>query len=324
MIIAKKKLVGAIIAGGRGSRFNPISLTIPKALLSICNNPIIIHQIEYLKELGIKDIFVVVGYLKEQIMNYLGDGSQFGVKIKYVVQEKPEGSGHAVGLLEDYIDTNFVLFLGDISIKIKRLFRHGRNIYRANRQNLTLLACKIEEDLNRVRQNFAIILDENHRVVEVIEKPEHPSTNLKGCGVYLFTPDIFKAIRKTPRSGIRNEYELTNAIQTLIRIGQSVFPIEIVDWDVNISSAEELFRCNYLWFKDIYKDAHKEMYMQNLMGRECKINPYAQITNSIIGDYVEIQNPISIKYSIILSHSIVRSNQDMVNKLITPDHEIQV
>lgn len=318
-----KKLVGAIIAGGRGSRFDPVSLTIPKALLPICNKPIIIHQIEYLKELAIKDIFIVVGYLKEQIMEYLSDGSRFGVNIRYIIQEKPEGSGHAVGLLEDYISSNFVLFLGDISIKIKRLFKYIRHIYTADRRNFTLLACKVEEDLNRLRQNFAIILDKHQRVINVMEKPEHPPANLKGCGVYLFTPDIFNAIRKTPRSGKRNEYELTNAIQTLIDDGRPVFPIEIIDWDVNISSAEELFRCNYLWLKDILKE-RKEIYLGNLIGESCKIHPDAQISNSIIGDNVEIRNAVSIKYSIILSNAAVADNKDMVNLLVTPDCELQV
>jgi len=318
-----KKLVGAIIAGGRGSRFNPISLTMPKALLPICNKPIIIHQIDYLKELGIKDVYIVVGHLKEQIIEHLGDGRRFGVRIEYVAQDKPEGSGHAVGLLAPYIDSNFVLFLGDISIKIKRLFKHIRQIYRAHQKNQTLLACKIEEDLSRLRQNFAIILEKSGEVKEVIEKPQQSQTMLKGCGVYLFTPEIFKAIKNTPRSGKRNEYELTCAIQTLINMEQVVFPIQIIDWDVNISSAEELFRCNYLWFKDLYQDSHK-IHLSNLLGSSCRINPNAKILNSIIGDNVEIQNPISIKYSIVFPNSKVIGREDLVNKLITPDHELQM
>ena len=314
--MTNKKLVGAIIAGGRGSRFNPVSLTIPKALLPICNRPIIIHQIDYLKELRIKEIFIVVGYLREQIIQFLGDGSEFGVKIKYVIQEKPEGSGHAVGLLQNYIDTNFVLFLGDIYIKVNRFLKHLRYIYRAHRDDVSLLACKVEENLERLKQNFAIILDGNKRVIKVIEKPEVPPTNLKGCGVYLFTPDIFKAIKNTPRSNKRNEYELTDAIQTLIDGGHHVFPIEIIDWDVNISSADELYRCNYLWFKDMGK--------KSLIGKSCKINRNAQIKNSIIGDSVEIQNPILIKNSIIFSDTRVITGKDLINKLITSDYELQI
>lgn len=311
-----KKLVGAIIAGGRGTRFNPISLTTPKALLPICNKSIIMHQIDYLKELQIEEVFIVVGCLKEQIMERLGDGREFGIKIRYVIQEKPEGSGHAVGLLEEYIDANFVLFLGDISIKINRILKHLRHIYRSHRNNVSLLACKIEEDFNRLRQNFAIILDSKKRVLKVIEKPDEPPTKLKGCGVYLFTPEIFKAIRNTPRSGKRNEYELTNAIQTLIDSGQSVYPIEIIDWDVNISSAEELYRCNYLWFND--------MRLENLIGRDCKINTGARIENSIIGDCVEVVNAIKIKDSIIFSNTVINRNMDLADRLITSEHEIQI
>lgn len=314
--MGKKRLAGAIIAGGRGSRFNPVSLTIPKALLPICNKPIIIHQIDYLKELQVEDIFIVVGYLKEQIIEQLGDGSSLGVKIKYIAQDKPEGSAHAVGLLEDHINSNFVLFLGDISIKINRILKHLRHIYRAHVANVSLLACKVEDDLDRLRQNFAIILDKNKRVLRVIEKPDEPPTKLKGCGIYLFTPKIFEAVRKTPRTGKRNEYELTNAIQTLIELGQPVYPIEIIDWDVNISSADELYRCNYLWFK--------EMNIKNLIGRDCKINKGAKLKNSIIGDRVQILNPITIMDSLIFANSAITSGKGLANKLITPEYEIQI
>jgi len=311
-----KKLVGAIIAGGRGSRFNPISLNIPKALLPICNKPIITYQIAYLKELGVEDIFIVVGYLKEKIIEELGDGSRFGVKIKYVVQEKPEGSGHAVGLLEGYINSNFILFLGDIAIKIKRLLKHIRHIYKADKENISLLACKRENDLVRLQQNFAIILNNEGRVVKVIEKPDQPPTKLKGCGVYLFTPRIFNAIKNTPRSGKRNEYELTDAIQTLIDSGQPVYPIEIIDWDVNISSADELYRCNYLFFN--------EMHLKNLLGNHCKINPAAKIKNSIIGNFVEIQKPILIRNSLIFSYSVITAEDELIDKIVTPEYDLRI
>jgi NDP-sugar pyrophosphorylase family protein len=107
-------------------------------------------------------------------------------------------------------------------------------------------------------------------------------------------------------------------------MGHQVFPIDIIEWDVNISSTEEFFRCNYLWFKEMYNDSHKDIYMKNLIGASCKINPGARITNSIIGDYTEIQNPIAIKYSIIFPNSVITSSQDLVNTLVTPNHELHL
>ena len=313
----KKDLAGAIIAGGRGTRLNPLSLTIPKALLPICNKPIIFHQIEYMKEIGVKDIYVVVGFLGEQIRSVLGNGSKLGVNIEYVSQKTPEGSGKATGLLENSIKTNFVLFLGDILIKLVNIKEHISKIKEAHANNLNLLACVKEKELERIKQNFEIFLNEDGKVIKVNEKPQNPKTNLKGCGFYLFTPSIFKAINKTPKSLRRNEYELTDAIQLLIDDKTTtVKPLEVIDFDFNISSPEDLYRCNFLWYKDLHVD--------NLIGEDCTFPGETRILHSIIGNHVTVKHPISIEKSIIFPDSVVDSKNNLSNVLITPNYSIQI
>ena len=110
----RKELTGVILAAGRGARISPFSETFPKPFLPIRNKPIMQYQLECMITLGITEIIIVVGYNKEVIINHFGNGSAFGVNIKYVEQEDTLGLAHAVGKLEKYINNPFMLFLGDI------------------------------------------------------------------------------------------------------------------------------------------------------------------------------------------------------------------
>src|SRR3989304_9455125 len=91
-----QKIIGVILAAGRGNRMEPLSSKLPKPLLPIGNKPLIVYHIEYLKELEIDEVIIVAGYLKEKIVEYLGDGEKFGIKIRYVSQKKALGIAHAV------------------------------------------------------------------------------------------------------------------------------------------------------------------------------------------------------------------------------------
>jgi len=105
---------GAILAAGSGSRMMGISEYYPKPLLPICNKPLIQYQIEMMKSLGILDIIILIGHQGYQITRAFGDGSAFGVQLRYVEQTRRLGIAHAVGSLEPHIHKPFLLFLGDI------------------------------------------------------------------------------------------------------------------------------------------------------------------------------------------------------------------
>ena len=107
----KRDLTGVILAAGKGTRIAPFSQRFPKPLLPICNRPILEYQIEYMKNAGIREIIVVIGHLGYEIAQHFGNGRNFGVKIRYVEQEETLGIAHALGRLEPYISTPFLLFL---------------------------------------------------------------------------------------------------------------------------------------------------------------------------------------------------------------------
>ncbi|MFH1459869.1 MAG: nucleotidyltransferase family protein [Candidatus Omnitrophota bacterium] len=247
-------MIGIILAAGKGERIKPLSLDFPKPLLPICNKPIMQYQLEIMIGLGIKKYIFVVGHLKEKIINYFGDGSSFGVEIKYVEQKEKIGIAHAVGQLEKYVSGPFMLFLGDIFIIPKNL-KQMIKIFKEEKAG-AVLAVKKELDVSSIRKNFTVILNgHSKRVKRVIEKPRYLTTNLKGCGIYLFSQAIFDAIRCTPRTAMRDEYEITTAIQMLIEEGCPVFVCDVVKWDMNVTTPDDLLLCNQKWLKTIGENA---------------------------------------------------------------------
>jgi len=299
--MSKTNVVGVILAAGKGTRMAPFSSRFPKPLLPICNRPILEYQIEYMKNAGIQDVIIVIGHLGFAIARHFGDGEAFGIKIRYVEQEETLGIAHAVGRLEPYISSPFLLFLGDIffitedlSVMISLLFQQ---------QASAVLAVKEEEDPEAIKRNFAVLLNEQAHVKRVIEKPRYVTNSIKGCGLYLFDLHIFDAIRRTPRTAMRDEYEITDAIQILVDDGYPVVASHVVKKDMNVSYPHDLLFCSLEQLRYLKKDT--------LTGRNCEIHKGATLEDSIIGDRVRISQPIHIKESLIFSDTKVDTSEDL-------------
>ncbi len=308
-----QRLTGVILAAGKGTRISPLSLRYPKPLLPVCNKPIIRYQLEDMKRLGVEEVFIVVGQLKEEIPRALGHGGDLGMRLHYVDQGETLGIAHAVYRLEEQIETPFILFLGDILVRAPRLERMVE-MFR-NRRAGGVLAVKRESDPEMIRRNFAVILHASGLVTRVIEKPRFANTDLKGCGIYLFDLPIFDAIRRTPRTAQRDEYEITNSIQILIDDGYPVYPAEVVEWDVNITVAADVLHVNQVW--------RESLGVERLIGDSVFLHPGARLGHgAIVGDGARIETPISVRDSVIFPGSVVASEWDVERAVITPDDVI--
>ena len=227
--------VGVILAAGEGKRMAPLNAEFPKPLLPVGDMSLIRHQLRLFDDMGVKKCVVVVSEsekLKEHIskLNHSFD-------VTFIEQKDRFGIAHALSLVEDQVADPFLLFLGDIYLQ----FSDNESLKKAvSQDSCSYLIARKDGDLDAIRKNFAIIVDDDGCVKRVIEKPKHPPTNLKGCGLYFFTPEIFDAIRRTPKDQMRNEYELTTAIQVFLEDGYPVYPLEVVDWDINITFPRDL------------------------------------------------------------------------------------
>ncbi|MFQ6103908.1 MAG: sugar phosphate nucleotidyltransferase [Candidatus Glassbacteria bacterium] len=310
--MGNRKIVGVILAAGRGARMAPFSDNFPKPILPICNKPLLVYQIESMREIGIEEIIIVVGHKAYEITRILGSGEKFGVKIQYVDQESTLGIAHAVGKLEGLVKTPFLLFLGDIFFRTSDLRVMVDMMLEESATGV--LAVKVEEDPEAIKRNFAIILNEDRTVRRVIEKPRYTQNKLKGCGLYLFDLPIFDAIRRTPRTAMRDEYEITDSIQLLIDDFPPVKVAEVVEWDVNLTSPIDLLRINLYQLERIGRNT--------LIGKDTEIHPDAELSKTVVGDGARIENPISLSNCVIFNGTIVTTESSSDGVIFTPDSTI--
>ena len=311
------KYQGVILAAGHGSRMGPFGKMFPKPIVPICNKPLLVYQLEYMRQIGIDEVIVVIGHLGYRITQTLGDGSQFGMRIRYVEQEKRLGIAHAVGQLESYIDRPFMLFLGDIffelpdlHVMVDEMEQHGAT---------AVLAVKEETDPEAVKRNFAVILRDDGTVRRVIEKPRHPRGGsdrnapapnlLKGCGLYLFDLPIFGAIGRTPRTAMRDEYELTDSIQILIDYEYPVRVAPVVDWDMNVTFIGDLILCSV--------HVLTSMKRPFLVGEGCRLAEGVELVDTVLGDNVTVAKPMRLERCVVLSGVELRDGEEYYESVIT-------
>lgn len=299
------RIYGVILAAGKGERLGRLGQFYPKPLLPVGNKPIMQHQLEDMLALGIKEYIIVVGHLKEKIIDYFGNGSRWDVKITYVEQEERLGIAHAVLQLESIINAPFVLFLGDIFMVTKNLDLLLDSFLKNSAT--VIVTTKREKDIANIRKNFSVLLHESGMVRRVIEKPRYIHCDRKGCGIYLFDPMIFDAIRRTPRTAMRDEYEITTAIQKIIDDGFPVYDVEAVGWDMNVTYPADLLYCNNYWLKYQQKN--------NIIGKTSVIHKEAVINESCIGENVIVNNPITIEHSVVFDNSLL-GNDNIFNSIL--------
>jgi dTDP-glucose pyrophosphorylase len=306
-------MVGVILAAGKGARMFPFSERHPKPILPILNRPLIARQIDVMRELGLTNIFVVVGHLGYQIASVISGAASPGVDLHMVGQESTLGLAHAVGALEHLIQGPFLLMLGDIHFHLKAPLRPLIDDVFGGNCNASLISM-YEPDPEMVRRNFVIEADESGQVSRVIEKPRYVDSQLKGCGLYVFDQHIFDAIRRTPRTAMRDEYEITTSIQMLIDDGWIVKHHPIVERDLNLTKPEDLLLINLLELK-----RH---------GLSFVIDPTAALAegtiveNSVIGAHVQIRHPIRISNSVIMPGVVVDSAADLDAVVMSDEHSV--
>jgi glucose-1-phosphate thymidylyltransferase len=222
-----------VLAAGKGSRLRPLTDDKPKAMVEIDDKPILTHCFEQLVELGADELFVVVGYLKEEIISHYGDEFE-GVPITYSHQREANGLAHALLTVEDHIDEDFMLILGD------NIFEANlEDVVRRQREDRADAAFLVEEVPYEEASRYGVCDTNDYgEITAVVEKPDEPPTNLVMTGFYTFTPAIFHACHLTQPSG-RDEYELSDAVNLLLQSGRTIDAIRMDGWRVDVGYPED-------------------------------------------------------------------------------------
>ncbi|MXR52295.1 NTP transferase domain-containing protein [Halovenus sp. WSH3] len=222
-----------VLAAGKGTRLRPLTDDKPKGMVEVAGKPLLTHCFEQLIEVGIDELLVVVGYKKENIIEHYGDEFE-GIPITYAHQREQKGLAHALLTVEEYIDDDFVLMLGD-------------NIFRANledvinrQQEQRADAAFLVEEVPYEEASRYGVCDTNKygEIVDVVEKPEEPPSNLVMTGFYTFSPEIFHACHLVQPSN-RGEYEISEAIDLLIESGRTIDAIRMDGWRIDVGYPED-------------------------------------------------------------------------------------
>lgn len=309
------ELMGVILAAGKGTRMQPFSERYPKPILPVAGKPLVAHQLETMAALGIQDVVIVIGHLGHEVVRALGDGSAFGLRLTYVEQGETLGIAHAVSRLEAHVDRPFFLFLGDIFFETENLGAMLERM-RGPQPAAAVLAVKREPDRAAIRRNFVVEAGPDGRVTRVIEKPRFPKTDLKGCGIYLFDVTFFDAVRRTPRTALRDEYELTDAIQIYIEYGYHVAAAEVIRNDLNLSYAHDLLDLNLRWL-----DGSGQTHWR---GRHVQVHPDAKLERCVLMDRVVVEHPIRMRDCLVFTGTHVAHARDQERMIFTPDTEIRI
>ncbi|MCC7398684.1 MAG: nucleotidyltransferase family protein [Planctomycetes bacterium] len=307
------ELMGVILAAGKGTRMRPFSERWPKPILPVLDKPLMAYQLEMMAAMGIRRVVVVIGHLGHEVVRALGDGSQYGVRIQYVEQEEMLGIAHAVSRLESHVDRPFFLFLGDIFFVTENL---GEMVSRFRKGQLGgVLACKREPNLEAIKRNFVVLTDAQGVVHRVIEKPRHPRTDLKGCGIYLFDLAFFDAVRRTPRTAMRNEYEITDSIQIFLDDGYKVEAAEVVKADMNVSYPADLLDLN---LRLLTQRASREYLGGGVQrGRGVELDAVVAMDGATIGEGARLRD------CLLFPGANVAAGKVAARTIFTPDAEIR-
>jgi len=222
-----------VLAAGEGTRLRPLTEDKPKGMVDVDGKPILTHCFERLATLGADELIVVVGYRKQNIIEHYGDEFE-GIPITYTHQREQKGLAHGLLTAEDHIDDDFMLMLGDNVFDANL-----EDVVRRQREDRADAAFLVEEvpwdDAGRYG-----VCDTNKygEVTDVVEKPDDPPSNLVMTGFYTFTPAIFHACHLVQPSN-RGEYEISEAIDLLIRSGRTIDAIELDGWRIDIGYPED-------------------------------------------------------------------------------------
>ena len=206
---------GLILAGGNGTRLDPLTRVTNKHLLPIYDRPMIFYPIETLREMGIREVMVVLGGRSVgDIVELLGDGSTFGLDLTYRYQRGARGIAHAIGLARDFVGTDsFCVVLGDNILRGEPLGEIAR-AFKGGPWGAGTLLHRVPDP-----QRFGVAEFDGDRLVGFEEKPHVPKSDLIPIGVYFLRPGAFDVIARLVPSG-RGELEITDVLNHYVPEGE--------------------------------------------------------------------------------------------------------
>lgn len=311
-----------ILAGGKGTRLYPLTITTPKSMLPVGSKPVIEHLVTCIPLLGFRDFIITVNYLKQQIMNHLCDGSKFGINIQYIVEPDNYylGTAGSVMLAKDQLTETFVIFQGDAFTEID--VRKPLEFHRKKGGDVTIVLKAVSDPwLYGVS-----MLDENSRIIGFQERPpkQECKSNLVSTGIYILEPHVLDFV------GEGNVDFARDIFPRLIASDRKIFGYITDDFWVDIGSREGYLLANRRATDREYNSSELEIDETSRIISPVYIEENVKIGMfCVIGPYVTLKRGVRVKEGSLIRDSIIfedavispgcRIEASIIDKLVTLD-----
>lgn len=282
-----------VLSGGTGTRLRPFTHSLPKQLIAVANKPVLLYCLETIRDMGIRDVGIIVGGQVEQIRAVVGDGSPAGVRVTYIPQDSPRGLAHCVSIARGFLgDDDFVMYLGD-NLLIGGVAEIA-DTFREHRPDATVLLTKVDDP----RQYGVAELDAEGQVTALVEKPREPRSDLALIGVYFFTPAIHDAVDRI-RPSQRGELEITDAIQDLLGRDGTVTAVEYAGYWKDVGDAGSVLECNRVVLDGLRADLRGGCCLNSGIQGEVVVSPEATVIRS------QLEGPIIVGPGSVIQDSVI-------------------
>lgn len=317
-----------LLVGGKGTRLAPLTNQIPKPMLKVAGKPVTEHQIVKAREAGIEEIVLATSYMAEVFEPYFGDGSKFGISIKYAVEEVPLGTGgaiaHASQILDIHDGQSVVVFNGDV-LSAHNLSQQIAQ-HRTTGADVTLYLTEVED----ARAYGCVPMDDDGRVLEFLEKMDTPKANTINAGCYVFSS---RALAEIPRNSVvsveRDTFPLLlqkdfnvygykdgrywidmGTPQSLLKASRDLI------LDPSLSSATNSVIADSLIEDDVFVDHTALVGGGSMVSQGSRIGARARVMGSMVMNNVEIGEGSTIIDSYIAPGITIPASTEIVGKIL--------
>ena len=320
--------IGILLVGGFGTRLKPLTNQTPKPMLPVGGLPVTEHQILAAKKAGITTVILATSYLSEVFIPYFGDGSKWGMQLKYAVEKEPLGTGGAIRNAAQLLDLDaasaaneeFVIFNGDV------LSQHSiaeqLKFHRKNKADVTLHLINVED----ARAFGCVPTDKDGRVTAFLEKMDNPITNAINAGCYIFSASVIADIPLGKVVSVERE-----TFPNLVTSGRPVFGYSEQSYWLDIGTPGALFKGSRDLVNGAFATGEGTTFGPGSLatggssiGANCEIGSGVTIDNSIIGDGVKIGDRALIRDSFILHGSQVAQGAEILSRYFSPSENLEI
>jgi mannose-1-phosphate guanylyltransferase len=312
-------MTAVILVGGEGTRLRPLTCNIPKAIVPILNRPFLEHLLDYLKRHGVRDAVLAMGYLPDLIRNSLGDGSQLGIRLTYLVEDSPLGTAGAVKNAESYLDGPVIVFNGDIitEIDLTAMMKCHKEV----RPKVSIALTPVDNPTI-----YGVVeTDPQGMVRRFVEKPswDKVTTNMINAGIYILEPDVLAHIPASTPCMFENY-----VFPRLLGSGEPILGYPSEAYWIDIGTPEKYLKANHdLLLQQVGRGIQSEGNSRVapssqiegpvLIGEGCIIDEAARLEGPVVlGSHCEIGKGAVVQRSVLWDHSRVGKEAVLTNCVV--------